>query len=204
MSMSEQDQDIQLQSHKTKLKKQDVVKSRWRLMGTGLGGLALFWASWAWGSAEMTRWSLLPGFVIAVVGLLCRIWATGWLCKNDILATQGPYAYTRNPLYLGTFLLSLGQSLMSGLFFAPILFPALLLLFYIPTMRHEEEYLAGRYGIVYEEYRKRVPLLFPRLWPASKNPSSPSSFDWSRVRRCYKGFLGNAFVIGLYAWLALT
>ena len=188
----------------TELQNDGPKKYPWRLVLTGLGGAALFWASWKWGRADITQWSLVPGVALAGIGLLWRIWATGWLQKNDILATQGPYSVTRNPLYLGTFFLTLGQSLMSGLVFAPILFPALLLAFYVPTMQREEEYLTERHGAAFTEYRKRVPLFVPRLRPPFHSPPQLDSvsFQWSRVHRCYKGFLGNLLVIALYAWLA--
>src|SRR4028119_1428515 len=64
----------------------------WRVRLTGVGGVVLFYASWRWGSAEMARWSLIPGIFISTAGLLLRIWATGWLCKNETLTTTGPYS----------------------------------------------------------------------------------------------------------------
>ena len=78
----------------------------------------------------MLQWSLPLGMLIAAIGLMVRIWATGWLCKNDELAMQGPYALTRNPLYLGTCLIALGQSFMTGLPLAPLLFPAMCIWLY--------------------------------------------------------------------------
>lgn len=203
MSNSQQ-LDAAPQTSEMNLENQGPKKYPWRLVLTGLGGVALFYASWQWGRADMTQWSMIPGLVIAAIGLLWRIWATGWLQKNETLATQGPYSFTRNPLYLGTFFLTLGQGLMSGLAFAPLLFPIALLLFYAPTMQREEEYLAERHGAAFTEYRRRVPLLLPRFGPAKlSSPLSGNTFQWSRVRRCYKGFLGNILVIVLYLLLDL-
>jgi protein-S-isoprenylcysteine O-methyltransferase Ste14 len=110
----------------------------------------------------MARWSLAPGAVVAFVGLALRVWATGWLQKNSALATAGPYGLCRNPLYLGTWLLVVGQSLMSSLPLAPVLVPALVLALYWPTMRDEERHLRALFGATYENYRSRVPLLLPR------------------------------------------
>jgi len=173
--------------------------SRWRLPLTGIGGLILFYAGFKWGDPGMLRWSLPAGMVVAAIGLLVRIWATGWLFKNAELATQGPYAYTRNPLYLGTILITVGQSLMTGLPLVPILFPAICVWMYWPTMREELEYLTARYGDDYVAYSRRVPLLFPRLLPAASiYEGSEARFSWPRVTRCYKGFAANALVIVVY------
>ncbi len=115
---------------------------------------------------------------------------------------QGPYALTRNPLYFGTCLIALGQSLMTGLPFAPLFFPLLWVLVYWPTMREEEDYLFARYGDQFAAYKARVPLLFPRLWPAhSTAPTAKSQFSWPRVTRCYKGFFANLLVIVIYFWI---
>lgn len=197
-----------------------IPRSRLRLVLTGLGGLLIFWMSWQWGQASMLRWSLLPGAIIATAGLMVRIWATGWLCKNDVLTMDGPYAFTRNPLYLGTLMLTLGHGLMSGVLVAPIIFPVLYLLVYLPTMRREEAYLLQRYGQAFDDYRARVPLLLPRLTPSKLSSQQPlaatdangvatpdtgcSQFVWPRIQRCYKGFVANAVVIGIYILLAFT
>ena len=52
--------------------------------------------------------TLFMGGAIAVVGLLVRAWAAGHIRKNQTLAVSGPYAHTRNPLYLGSFILGVG------------------------------------------------------------------------------------------------
>jgi len=180
----------------------NTFASRWRVYLTGLGGVLIFYCGWHWGHPGMLRWSLPLGMGVAVAGLLIRIWATGWLCKNAELATRGPYAFTRNPLYLGTCLIALGQSLMTGLPLAPLLFPALCVLLYWPTMREEQEYLLARYGGEYAAYQARVPLLFPRLWPArGATANADATFSWPRVTRCYKGFIANALVILIYFWI---
>jgi protein-S-isoprenylcysteine O-methyltransferase Ste14 len=191
-------------------KYQGLFSPVWRIRLTGLAGLVLFWVSWRWGSAEMARWSLIPGIIISSAGLLIRIWATGWLCKNDVLVQSGPYAFTRNPLYLGTLLIILGHSLMSAVPLAPILFPTLCCIFYLQTMREEQEYLSARYGAEYAAFSERVPLLIPRLplrgrgsFSATTPDAAPltQQFNWARVQRCWKGFLGNSLVIFIYVML---
>jgi protein-S-isoprenylcysteine O-methyltransferase Ste14 len=187
---------------------------QWRLRLTGLGGLALFISSWLWGRAEMTAWSFLPGAVITGCGLLLRMWASGWLCKRKRLTTAGPYALTRNPLYLGSGLIAVGHSFMSGVPLAPVLFPLLWIVLYWPTMCEEADYLAARYGAEYEAYRGRVPMLVPRLWPGRpEKPSLPvldgdtqaedsvQKFSWPRMLHYYKGFIANVLMIVIYGLL---
>jgi steroid 5-alpha reductase family enzyme len=160
------------------------------------------------GQVAMLRWSLPVGAVVSMLGLLLRMWATGWLQKNKSLTTTGPYAWTRNPLYLGTLLLTFGHSLMSGLPVAPILFPGLCLVLYLKTIRQEETFLAERFGEEYEAYRQRTPRLLPRLLHRSRvieqsHSPTPANhaeghFHWPKVRRCYKGFVINAAVVAVY------
>src|SRR6267142_6466955 len=81
--------------------------------------------------------TLAVGGAIALPGLLLRAWATGHLRKNDALATTGPYAYTRNPLYLGSFLMGLGFTIAAGQILLTIVFIVMILGIYLPVMRVE-------------------------------------------------------------------
>lgn len=188
-------------------------EARRRVRLTALGGLVLLVISWRWGHAEMTRWSFLPGAVLTSGGLLLRLWAEGWLIKNQVLSTRGPYSFTRNPLYLGTGLIILGQSLMSGVPWAPVVFPALWLALYWPTMRQEEAHLAARYGVEHAAYRKRVPLLLPRLRPMrdeavpvanDEERMEEQKFSWSRVFRYRWVVLSNVLLMIVYGVLHAT
>lgn len=175
---------------------------RLRVLLTAFGALTLLFASYRWGNREMASWSLPFGAIIAIAGLFMRIWATAWLNKKRVLSTGGPYSYTRNPLYLGTLLLTLGHGFMSALPFAPLLFPALLLALYWPTILKEERYLAKHHGSDFQEYRRRVPRLIPRLWKSDHGALPSQTFQSSRIRRCYKGFLANAAAIAIYFFIS--
>jgi protein-S-isoprenylcysteine O-methyltransferase Ste14 len=171
----------------------------------------LLWASWRWGQSGMLQWSLPLGAVVSMLGLLLRMWATGWLHKDERLATTGPYALTRNPLYLGTFLLTLGHSLMSGLPLAPIIFPALCLILYLKTIGQEEKFLSETFGQEYTDYMARVPRLFPRLLPRhagrkqhNTQAAAEGYFNWPKVQRCYKGFIANGVVILIYMMIGAS
>lgn len=115
--------------------------------------------------AKPTPIVLLVGGGISVLGLAVRAWASGHIRKNDALAISGPYAFTRNPLYFGSFLLGLGFTIASGRWVLALVFVALFLGIYFPVMRVEASTLAELFGSEFENYRRKVPLFFPRLTP---------------------------------------
>src|SRR6184192_3349512 len=115
--------------------------------------------------------TLAIGGAVAVMGLALRAWASGYLRKNDELATSGPYAHTRNPLYLGSFLIGLGFSIAAGRLILGAVFAALFLGIYLPVMRVEATTLMELFGEDYRRYAKSVPLFLPRLSPY-RDPAS--------------------------------
>jgi len=124
--------------------------------------------------------SLWIGICLALTGSSLRIWASGHLEKGKSLATAGPYAHTRNPLYLGSFLMALGVIIAGQVYWLLIPFGAFFLAFYYPVMRKEEQELLQGYGQAFSEYAKRVPFFLPGL--AEGRPRS-STFLWERVWR---------------------
>src|SRR5262245_40875172 len=94
----------------------------------------------AWFSRPTVE-SLWLGLPLAAGGLLVRAWAAGCLAKNQQLATSGPYAYTRNPLYLGTLLVAAGLVIAARSAWLGILFAAVFLLIYLPVIELEEQHL---------------------------------------------------------------
>lgn len=107
------------------------------------------------------------GITACALGFCGRIWASGYLVKNDALTTTGPYGYVRNPIYVFNLLLGLGLVLISGLYWAVVLLAALYWVCYSPGMRIEEENLRRRYGSAFDAYALAVPLIAPRLSPVS-------------------------------------
>lgn len=172
---------------------------------TGALGFILLAIGWMWGQPEERPWMFACGLVVAVAGLMLRIWATGWLVKNKALTVSGPYRLTRNPLYLGTLILVLGQSMMSGVPWTVLVFSPLCLALYWPTLLEEEQFLSERYGPEYARYASRVPLLFPSLKFANSLDTAleSQSFSWARIRRCYKGFSANLLLILFYVFLLI-
>ena len=145
--------------------------------------------------------TLAIGGAIALPGLALRAWATGHLRKNDALAITGPYAYTRNPLYLGSFVMGVGFTVASGRFVLGILFAALFLGIYVPVMRVESATLAKLFGESYQRYLKAVPLFLPRLSPYREGTQDIASFDAS----LYKRYREYQAAMGLFiAWALLA
>jgi protein-S-isoprenylcysteine O-methyltransferase Ste14 len=157
--------------------------------------------------ARPDRRSLAVGGAVALVGLALRAWASGHIRKNARLAVSGPYAHTRNPLYLGSFILGLGFTVAASsslLLFLVLggLFAALFLGIYWPVMRVEAAALAEMFGEEYRDYAAAVPLLFPRPTPyrPGGTDASGARFDPSLYMRYreYRAALGL-----LVAWCVL-
>jgi protein-S-isoprenylcysteine O-methyltransferase Ste14 len=135
--------------------------------------------------------TLLAGAIVSLIGLAIRAWGSGHLRKNDVLATSGPYAFTRNPLYLGSFIMGLGFTIASGRWWLGILFVALFLGIYLPVMRVESGTLGQLFGRSYEEYAAAVPLFAPRLTPyRSEQPDVRFDRDLYLKYREYRAALG--------------
>jgi protein-S-isoprenylcysteine O-methyltransferase Ste14 len=114
--------------------------------------------------------SLGQGLPISIIGLLLRAWAAGCLAKNQQLARSGPYAHTRNPLYVGTLLVAFGLVVASRNIWLGILFAAVFTFVYLPVIQLEEQHLRSLFPD-YADYADQVPALLPRLTPApQKNP----------------------------------
>jgi len=127
-----------------------------------------------------------------------RMWATGHLKKNDRLATSGPYALSRNPLYLGSFLIGTGFTIAGRNLVILILFLVGFWAIYWSTIRLEAARLQSLFPDEYVQYRKRVPLFFPRLWPIERGDGfSLGLYRKNREYRALIGFLGAVMVLVL-------
>jgi protein-S-isoprenylcysteine O-methyltransferase Ste14 len=175
---------------------------RWRVpLGFLCAALFLYFA-WP---RSMT---LLIGVVVSLCGLALRAWSAGHIRKNDKLATSGPYAFTRNPLYLGSFIMGLGFTIAAGPWWWLLggLFVALFLGIYLPVMRVEAQTLAELFGVEYEHYARQVPLFLPRLTPYRDGATGATKFDASlylryREYRAALGLLVAWGVLACKAWL---
>ena len=148
-------------------------------------------------------WSfLLLGTLLVAPGLLIRGLASGHVRKNEALATSGPYAYTRNPLYLGSLLMGVGFAVAARSWWVGLALIVLFFAIYMPVIRDEESYLRQKFP-EFEEYARRVPRLIPRRarGEESKNePSSEFSRDLYLKHREYNALLG---AVAMMAGLAM-
>ena len=147
--------------------------------------------------ARPTTTLLIWGGVSTVVGALIRAWAAGCIRKDQQLCTTGPYAFTRNPLYVGSFFLGLGVTVAGGQWPFILAFLIFFSWAYIRTMRAESVLLEELFGDVFRDYRRAVPVLIPRLTPYRRpesvteaGPAPGFSFSMYWQNREYQAALG--------------
>ncbi len=159
-------------------------------------GIAAFWFA-----RPQLKW-LLCGAAIAICGLFLRAYAAGHLRKHKQLAISGPYAFTRNPLYLGSVLLAAGFSVASHSWISTVLLAAYLAIFYPVVIRREQSELKTLYGAAFVEYAAQVPAFWPRLSPAV---ASTERFSWPlyRQNREYEAAIGLAVAMAILWMLIL-
>lgn len=149
-------------------------------------------------TAAPTSVTLLAGLPLAVLGAAIRTWSSGYIRKHRELAVSGPYAYTRNPLYVGNFLIGLGFMIMVN---RPAILAVFLVLFaavYAALIREEERALTEKFGDAYRDYLKRVPRFFPR----PRGAPASGEFQWGLVfkHQEHYAWLGMATGLGWLLW----
>ena len=159
--------------------------------------------------ARPTALTLWVGGIIALIGVLIRAWASGHISKNERLATSGPYAHTRNPLYFGSFLIAAGFAIAAhwGLL---LLVVAFFVLIYAPTMERERANIAGRFPEDYGVYAANVPAFVPR--PTAWRPMASEaetggnafSFDLYMKHGEWKAGLTYVLVMVWLVWRVVT
>lgn len=155
-------------------------------------------AIFAW-AARPTWHSLALGLPIGALGLALRAWAAGHLAKNRELATTGPYAYLRNPLYLGTLVAALGLVIAAREPLLALLFALVFLLVYLPVIEQEEQHLRKLFP-AFDAYAEQVPLLLPRL---RGRPGGRFRWELYRRNREYQALAGFLAGAAYLIWRAL-
>jgi protein-S-isoprenylcysteine O-methyltransferase Ste14 len=153
--------------------------------------------------ARPTWTTLALSLVLVLPGLWLRGYAAGYVKKNAELTRTGPYAYTRNPLYLGSMSIAAGFAVAAGRWWLVVLLVAMFLAIYVPTILSEEEFLRGVFP-QFDDYARRVPRLLPRLTPArfedAERGMGRFSSERYRHHREYNASIGAA---ALYVALVL-
>ena len=144
--------------------------------------------------ARPTWKTMLASLVLVVPGVWLRAYAAGYVRKNAELTRTGPYAYTRNPLYLGSMMIAFGFAAAAASWVILIVLAVLFAAIYLPTIRGEESYLRKHFG-GFDAYAEKVPRLLPRLsaaaFPGHANASGGrfSAEQW-RHHREYNALMG--------------
>ena len=145
--------------------------------------------------AQPTFESILVGVVLVVAGLLMRASASGHLRKNEQLTRSGPYAYTRNPLYLGSLVLAAGFGLAARNWWIGAILLIYFLAIYLPVIFDEERFLRQRFPD-FDAYARSVPRILPRYKAQEKNPGS-FSWDLYWKHREYNAALGSGTIVAI-------
>jgi len=154
----------------------------------------IFAAFFLW-FARPTISSLLWSLLLVLPGLALRGYASAYIKKNAELTRTGPYAYTRNPLYLGSILIAFGFGVASNNWILIVALALLFLLIYLPTIRSEEEFLRATFP-EFGAYAARVPRLLPRILPAKFVDAGQGGFSGAlyRKHREYNAAMGAAAI----------
>ena len=132
----------------------------------------------------------LIGFVVALVGQVVRGTTIGleYIVRGgrnhrvyaDALVTEGLFRHTRNPMYVGKFLMVLGAGIASNHWLALLAFTGAYSLMYQAVTLAEEDYLRGKFGGAFDDYCRRVPRWWPRL-AGLRETFAATRFNWTRV-----------------------
>ena len=125
---------------------------------------------------------LYAGAAVAAIGELIRMWASGHVKKNKVLATDGPYAYVRHPLYVGNILIVVGFSIASNMWWSFALMAFLLWFYYPPTISYEDNKLHRIFGDEWLQWSKNIHALIPTFGSKSGSASSDWSFRQSLMK----------------------
>jgi protein-S-isoprenylcysteine O-methyltransferase Ste14 len=149
--------------------------------------------------ARPTWRSIGVGVILIVPGLLIRALASGHIRKNEELATSGPYAYTRNPLYLGSLLIGAGFAVAARGWWVGVVLIVIFFAIYFPVILDEETFLRQKFPD-FDEYARRAPRLLPKFTRATNNTASPGfSLDLYLQHREYNALIGALAMLAALA-----
>jgi protein-S-isoprenylcysteine O-methyltransferase Ste14 len=138
--------------------------------------------------ARPTTTSLIAGALVLTPGLILRGLASGHVQKDKQLTTSGPYAYTRNPLYLGSLMLAAGFAIAARSWWIVVIMLVMFAVIYVPVIAGEERYLRQTFP-EYDDYARKVPRIFPRFTRYASEQSAYSSARYWKHRE-YEASVG--------------
>lgn len=165
--------------------------ARWRVRIGYLLAVVVLWFS------RPAPRPILLGACVGLIGLAIRAYAAGYLHKQAILTTTGPYARTRNPLYFGSSILALGAAIAMNSWLSAALLLIYFALVYSLVMRREEIELRGHHGPEFDAYANSVPLFFPSLTAPKQSSAIAGAFSWAQYRKNheYQAAIGFLFLL---------
>jgi protein-S-isoprenylcysteine O-methyltransferase Ste14 len=174
-----------------------VLIARWRVR---LGYLLAVFVLWF---ARPTPKYVAIGAAIGVIGLWLRAYAAGYLHKQKVLTVTGPYAYTRNPLYLGSAILALGAGVATRSWISAGILVVYFALVYSVVMRREERELLAQHGEAFHVYATTVPLFLPKITAANVPGTSAGKFSFAQYKRNHEYQAASGYLLLLCALLIL-
>src|SRR5262249_51540062 len=141
--------------------------------------------------------SLAIGVPIALAGALIRAWASGHLRKNAELAVSGPYAFTRNPLYFGSFVMAAGCAICGGSLWLGLWLMVFFMSVYLPVMQAEAAHMRRLFAGDYEKWASNVPLFIPRVTPYRTSLAQSFNSRQYLHHREYRAAIGLAIIIAV-------
>jgi protein-S-isoprenylcysteine O-methyltransferase Ste14 len=170
---------------------------RWRVrLGYPLAMAVLYFS-------RPTPLSILLGALTGAIGLWVRAYAAGYLHKQEVLTVSGPYAYTRNPLYLGSAILALGTGIATRSWISALILVVYFAVFYSIVMQREAKELNLRHAASFEEYARAVPLFIPRLTAARLSTDLTGSFSLSQYKKNHEWQAAVGFLFLLVVLLVI-
>jgi len=145
--------------------------------------------------ARPTRNSLIAGTLVVIPGLVLRGLASGHVQKDKQLTTSGPYAYTRNPLYLGSLLMAGGFAIAARSWWIVAIMLVMFAVIYVPVIAGEERYLRRTFP-GYDDYAGHVPRMLPRLTRYGHQQGAYSSARYWKHHE-YEASIGCAVVLAV-------
>jgi len=171
--------------------------ARWRVrLGYVLAIFVLFFA-------RPTPAFVAIGALVGILGLWLRAYAAGYLHKQEVLTVTGPYAYTRNPLYLGSAVLALGAGIATRSWISGAILVIYFAVVYSVVMRREEGELLGHHGAEFQDYAAAVPLFLPRMTAARLPGASTGQFSFARYKKNHEYQAALGFLLLQIALLVL-
>ena len=163
-------------------------------MRQGLGLALMPFLAWL---SRPTPLPFMVGAFIVVLGCLVRIYASGYIVKNQQLATDGPYALVRHPLYTGNLLVLIGFTLASGQWWAPLVAIAFWWFYYPAAIEYEDRKLHRIFGAPWEQWSRTVPAVIPRGF----RPMGPASWSFMTSVRQNAEPIVIAFTLICIGWI---